>query len=166
MTMPRQVGTATYMSPFYVKSFAKGLFSSEVGLIESLNIERGSENTDLTADGFSKILDVSVSIHDVVPKVMIGLDAGIFGILSAKNVGFREFIAMIANVDMIDREAMMNKFKTFANVLVSGGDSFLDSLKFSLSQTLPFQIIYKVRTNFFNYRPKQTVSTLRQAPTI
>jgi hypothetical protein len=166
MTMPRQVGTSTYMSPFYIKAFAKGLFSSEVGIIESLSIARGEEHTDITADGFTKLIEVTVRIKDVVPKIMLGLDAGVFGILSAKNVGFREFIALIANVDMIDRIALLNKFNVFKDALLNtlNGEALMDDIKFTLSQTLPFQILYKIRTNFFNYRPPQTVSSVGQSP--
>jgi hypothetical protein len=163
MTAPRQVGASTYMSPFYIRAFSKGLFSTEIGLIESLSIKKGDEKNERTVQGFSRLINCDVRIKDVVPKLMVGLDAGVFGILSSKNVGFREYIAMFANVDMFDRTAILNKYKVFVNSITNKltKENFMNELKFALSQTLPFKLILKGAVNFCGYRPPQTVSSIK-----
>jgi hypothetical protein len=95
---------------------------------------------------------------------MIGLDAGIFGIMSAKNTGFREYIAMMANVDLYDRTAWINKYRVLMNAITNKLDpeNLLGEFKYSISQTLPFKLYHMARANFFSYRPPQTVSSIRE----
>jgi hypothetical protein len=163
MTAPRQVGTSTYMSPFYIRAFSKGLFSVEIGLIEQLDITKGLDKNERTVQGFSRVINCDVRIKDVIPRLMVGLNAGIFGILSSKNVGFREYIAMFANVDLLDRTLILNKYRTFVNVLINkfSGENLMNDFKFSLSQTLPFKLILKARTNFIGYKPPQMISSVK-----
>jgi hypothetical protein len=163
MTAPRQVGVSTYTSPFYVRAFSKGLFSTEIGLIDKLDINRSEEKNERTVEGFSKVINCSVSIKDVVPNLMVGLDAGVFGILSAKNTGFREYIAMMANLDLYDRTAIINKYNTFITALTNefNPENIMNELKYSISQTLPYKLILKARTNFMGYKPPVAVSSIR-----
>jgi hypothetical protein len=163
MTAPRQIGASTYTSPFYIRAFSKGLFSVEMGLIDRLDISRGEDKNERTVEGFSKVINCSVSIKSVIPRLMVGLNAGIFGILSSKNVGFREYIAMFANVDLIDQNVILNKYKNFVNVLVNrfSGENALTDLKYNLSQTLPFKLLLKARVNFGGYKPPVPVSSVK-----
>jgi hypothetical protein len=163
MTAPRQVGTSTYTSPFYVRAYSKGLFSIELGLITSLSISRSEDKNQRTVEGFSKSVSCQVELKDVLPSLMVGLDAGVFGILSAKNVGFREYIAMMANVDLYDRTIIINRYKTFISALTNKFDpeNLMNDFKYGLSQTLPFKLIHRARVSFWQYRPPQTVSSVR-----
>jgi hypothetical protein len=163
MTAPRQIGSSTYMSPFYIRAFSKGLFSVEVGLIDKLDITKGTDKNERTVQGFSRVINCELSIKDVVPRLMVGLNAGIFGILSSKNVGFREYLAMFANVDMLDRTLIINKYRVFVNALVNkfSGENLKNDFMYSLSQTLPFKLILKARTNFFGYEPPQMKSYVK-----
>jgi hypothetical protein len=167
MTAPRQIGVSTYTSPFYVRAFSKGLFSTEIGLIDKLDINRSEEKNERTIEGFSKVINCSISIKDVVPNLMVGLDAGVFGILSAKNTGFREYIAMMANIDLYDRTAIINKYKVFINAMTNNLDpeNILNDMKYSLSQTLPYKLILKARTDFMGYKPPVAVSSIRPQTT-
>jgi hypothetical protein len=167
MAAPRQIGASTYTSPFYIRAFSKGLFSVEMGLIDSLTITKGTDRNERTVEGFSKSVNCELQIKPVIPKLMVGLNAGIFGILSSKNVGFREYIAMMANVDLIDRTVILNKYKNFVGVLVNklSGENLLNDLKYNLSQTLPFKLILKARINFFKYTPPQISSSVQAQTT-
>jgi hypothetical protein len=165
MTAPRQIGASTYTSPFYIRAFSKGLFSTEIGLVDKLDIVRSEEKNERTVEGFSKVINCSISLKDVVPNLMIGLDAGIFGVLSAKNTGFREYIAMMANIDLYDRVSIVKKYKVFVDILTNqfNPDNLMNELQYSMSQTLPFKLILKARKNFTDYKPPQTVSSIRAA---
>lgn len=163
MAAPRQVGSSTYTSPFYIRAFSKGLFSIEAGLVESLTIKRSEEKNFRTVEGFSKMVTCELRIKDVLPTMMVSLDAGIFGIISAKNVGFREYIAMMANVDMYDRTAILNRYKVFVNALANklSFDNILTELKYAASQTLPAKLINAARIKFYGYRPPSAVSSIK-----
>jgi hypothetical protein len=164
LSAARQTGSSTYTSPFYINAFAKGLFSVELGMITNLSITREEGKNDKTQEGFSRFVKCSVEIRDALPNMMLSLDAGVFGILSSKNIGFREYIATVANIDLIDRTAFLNKYKVFMAALVNkiSGEDLLNELKYGISQTLPFQLILKARTNFFGERPSQTVSGIQK----
>jgi hypothetical protein len=74
---------------------------------------------------------------------------------------------MFANVDLIDRNVILNKYKVFVNALVNkfSGENLLTDLKYNLSQTLPFKLYLKARINFFDYKPPQAVSSIRSQST-
>jgi hypothetical protein len=164
LTGARQIGSSTYTSPFYIRAFSKGLFSCEVGMITSLTINRSQEKNERTQDGFSRSIRCSLEIQDALPNMMLSLDAGVFGILSSKNIGFREYIAMIANIDMIDRTAILNKYKVFMNAMTNklSGENLLNEFKYGISQTLPFQLVLKGAINFFKFKPPQAVSGIQK----
>jgi hypothetical protein len=82
-----------------------------------------------------------------------------------KNVGFREYVAMFANVDMIDRTVILNEYKNFVNILTNNfsGQRLFDEIQYSVSQTLPSKLILKTMQNFFNYKPPITASRIKPA---
>lgn len=151
MASPRQVGSSSYTNPFYVKAFSKGLFVTELGMVSSLTINRGEDRNDRTQEGFARNVTVTMSIKDVVPKLTMSLDAGIFGILSAQNEGFRNYISFIANVDILDSQIVANRMKMFGATLRSrfNKDTFVNNLRFGLSQSFVSQLITNPRSIFY-----------------
>jgi hypothetical protein len=166
MTAPRQVGSSAYMSPFYIRAFSKGLFSCELGMVSSLGITRGEDRNDRTAEGFTRTISVTMSIKDVVPKLMMGMDAGVFGILSSKNVGFREYMALLAGVDMLDRAALTKKFGVFMNVLKNrfNPDGIMNWFRMTAASFPPVKLIAQARTYFYGTEVPTNKSQLKAPP--
>lgn len=151
MASPRQVGSSSYTNPFYIKAFSKGLFVTELGMVSSLSINRGEDRNDRTQEGFARNVTVTMSIKDVVPKLTMSLDAGIFGILSAQNEGFRNYISFIANVDILDSQIVANRMKMFATTLKSrfNKDTFTNNSRFYLSLSFVSQLITNPKSIFY-----------------
>lgn len=70
MTAPRQSGPNGYLTPFLVRAFYKGLFNCDMGLITSLNINKGSEG-GWTRNGLPTVVDVSMDIKDLYSNISI-----------------------------------------------------------------------------------------------
>lgn len=164
MASARQVGKSSYTNPFYIKAFSKSLFSTELGMISSLSITRGEDRNDRTCDGFARNVTVSMSIKDMVPKLAMSLDAGIWGVLGAHNSGFRDYITFVAGVDLMDRIALSNQLKTFFDVLKNKWslDNFKNNVRFAFAQSLPAKLMSSPRSIFYN---KETNKDLKSSIT-
>ena len=159
MTSPRQVGESSYTTPFCVKCFSKGLFSTDIGIVSSLSINRGEGKNDRTQEGFARTISVSMSVKDLLPKLSMSLDAGTWGILGAKNCAFRDYIAFVAGVDMADKEMVRNKFDVYLSVLRNkySVDKIKSNLRYSFSNTLPIRLITNPRSIFYKEEKGDTL---------
>jgi len=113
LAMPLQTGYHSYVSPFAIKVFSKGLFSVDFGMIESLNITRGDGANDRTRTNFPRSIKVSVSVKDLSPTLMLSLGGGTFWKYKRANSGLSEYIATMCNLSIADRLDMGRKFDTF-----------------------------------------------------
>lgn len=113
LAMPLQTGYHSYVSPFAVKVFSKGLFSVDFGMIESLTITRGDGANDRTRTNFPRSIKVSVSVKDLSPTLMLSLGGGAFWKYKRANSGLSEYIATMCNLSIADRLDIGRKFDTY-----------------------------------------------------
>lgn len=66
-SMPRQSSPNSYMSPFLTRVSAKGWFSCEMGMVESLTVEKDG----WTVDGLPSEVKVQLTIKDLYSNMMI-----------------------------------------------------------------------------------------------
>lgn len=166
MTAPRQVGESSYTTPFYVKAFSKGLFSTDLGMISSLSISRSEEKSMRTQDGFSRQITVSISVKDLLPRMTMSLDAGMWGILSSKNQGFRDYLAYVAGIDLMDRDIIRHKWDVYSSVLRNkwNFDNWGSTIRYVLSQSYPVKLITSPRSIFFQEKYGTTVKSQISSP--
>lgn len=166
MSAPRQVGESSYTTPFYVKAFSKGLFSTSLGMVSSLSINKSEGRNDMTQDGFHRTLSVSMTIKDLLPRLTMSMDAGVWGILSNKNDGFREYLAMIAGVDLDKREGVRNNIKTYLNSLANKFNVNKINLGIShfLSNSIPAKLITNPRSLFYNSKTGESLQSQLSSP--
>ena len=141
LAMPLQTGYHSYVSPFAVKVFSKGLFSVEFGMIENLNITRGDGANDRTRMNFPRSIKVSVTVKDLSPTLMLSLGGGAFWKYKRANSGLSEYIATMCNLSIADRLDMGRKFDTFwALQTASLRDKFsLNNIGYALGSTFIFK---------------------------
>lgn len=70
LVCPRQADKYGYSAPFLVKVFCKGMFHIDMGIITSVNITKGKENT-WNKDGLPTYVDVSISVKDLYSNMAI-----------------------------------------------------------------------------------------------
>ena len=68
LTFPRQSGPNGYLSPFLVRAFYKGLFNCDMGLITSLDIQKGTDG-GWTKSGLPTVVNVSMTIKDLYSNI-------------------------------------------------------------------------------------------------
>ena len=125
MAIPRKVAIQSYTNPFYVKSYCKGLFSIELGMITSLSISRGEEKNDRTNEQLFRSVNVTVNIKDMLSCIPMGLDGGLFGISKSANNGMFNYMANLAGIDFVERANLYHR----ANVAIqSTRNSYYDML--------------------------------------
>jgi hypothetical protein len=108
MALPKAIGPNAYMTPFIVRTVAKGLFTCDLGIISSISITRGEEGMR-TIEGFNRQMTVSVEIKDLMPKINMSIDGGVWGFMSTKNVGFHSYLRNLANIDIEDNISIKNR---------------------------------------------------------
>ena len=113
LSMPLQTGYHSYVSPFVIKVFSKGLFSVDFGMIDSLTITRGDGANDRTRTNFPRSIKVTVSVKDLSPTLMLSLGGGAFWKYKRANSGLSEYIATMCNLSIADRLDMGRKFDVF-----------------------------------------------------
>ena len=106
---PRQLGRSGYMSPFIIRGFCKGWFNCDMGIVESFQVKKASQD-GWNTNGIPTELDVSLSIRDLYSSI---------GISSAndrsylKNTEFLDMIGALCGVNVnkpsIDRKLMLIK---------------------------------------------------------
>lgn len=123
MTAPRKIGLQSYTNPFYVKMFAKGLFSVPMGMITSLSISRGEDSNDRTVEGFFRTTSVNISVKDMLPTMCVGVGGGEMSIMNASNLGMNNYIFTLCGIDFVERAnyltMLKNKFNKLSNSVMS-----------------------------------------------
>ena len=132
LALPRQLNKQGYATPFLLKVFSKGWFSCDMGMVESITINKGgASGKEWTDDGYPLAVDVTLSIKDLYPTIMqsIGKSADIY----AFNTGMLEFLDCLAGANVGDVDYMLGiKSSVFDKLL---GNTLLDRLKASLTQS-------------------------------
>lgn len=141
LAAPLQTGYHSYVSPFVLKVFSKGLFSVDFGMIESLTVTRGDGSNDRTRTNFPRSIKISVSIKDLSPVLMLSLGGGKFWKYRRANSSLTEYIATMCNLSIADRLDFGRKFDTFWAIHTANmRDKFsLNNIGYSLGSSFIFK---------------------------
>jgi hypothetical protein len=71
LTAPRQASANSYMSPFLVRCHVPGIFSVDNGLVSSLSIRKGGDDSAWSVDGFPLEVTLSLQITDLYHELSI-----------------------------------------------------------------------------------------------
>jgi hypothetical protein len=113
LTAPRQTSANSYASPFLVRVVSKGWFSCDMGIIDSIDIEKGGSDA-WNASGMPLTLKVGISVKDMYSAMSIPSSSqpGLF----YNNSGLIEFLAATCGVDTIVPNLTL-KINTILNIL-------------------------------------------------
>lgn len=120
---PRKTGRNSYMSPFVLKAFSKGLFNINLGMITSISIKRGEDSNDRTIDGLFRSMEVSVTVSDLLPTMMLAVHAGFFGSLFSSNDTFKQYLFTLAGMTIHEQRKWL-----------AAGKRWLTNVKMKLDQ--------------------------------
>ena len=101
--LPRAGGDNSYVQPFLCRVYCKGMFSVPMGIIDSVNIKRGSSEFGWTYQNLPTCVDVSISIKDMSPVMYMTMSDGIFTSIIAQDSAFKEYMLTLSGVGLWER---------------------------------------------------------------
>jgi hypothetical protein len=140
LALPRQTSANTYAAPFLVKAFARGWFNCEMGIVESITIDKAGSGEAWTVDGFPSEMKVTLSIKDLYGNLSMTKNTEIRQFF--QNQSLIEFLAVVCGIDLLKPEIQLKAdlIKTLAFGYVSGFPTRLYQ-----------EMITSLKTNFFQY---------------
>ena len=145
MAMPRATGYNSYMQPFVLRAYSKGMFSIPYGIIESMSIRRGASEFGWNKQRLPTVVEISFTIKDLSPFMVMGMDVGADLLsplkairqLFAENSNFQEYLLTLSGMGLAERLIVTNHIKrrlttVFRQIKSSisvnyGGFAFADS---------------------------------------
>lgn len=96
LTLPRQTPKSanSYSSPYLVRGFSKGWFSTQMAIIEQLSIEK----TEFNVDGFASAMKITLTLRDLYSDLMMSPTSHPTEFFS--NSGMIDFLATLCGVDI------------------------------------------------------------------
>lgn len=113
LSFPRGVSNVGYTNPFYLRVFSRGMFQINIAMVESISITRGEIADGRTPDGIPRSMKVAISLKDMVPNIMVNVDAGIFSLLKRHNDGMRQYMMTLGGLDIADQDSLSERFNRF-----------------------------------------------------
>lgn len=115
LALPKQETANTYGAPFIVKAYYPGVFSCNLGIVESLSISR-APNQDWSVDGYPMEIRVNLQIKDLYSDLTM-TPAG-SALLFLANSSLIEFIATNCGVNLITPQ-LSNRVKYVTAIVAS-----------------------------------------------
>lgn len=97
LSLPKQTTANTYTSPFLVKMFSKGWFSCDMGIVESIQIDKGPDES-WTVDGLPTCIKVTMTVKDLYSQLMLSPSNS--PSLFFSNQGMIDFLGATCGVDL------------------------------------------------------------------
>lgn len=115
MCLPNQITANTYRSPYLVKCFSPGWFTCDLGLIDSVSIEKGS-NSSWSVGGLPNEVRISLSVKDLYAALALPNPAYTNPTAFLGNTGMLEFLMANCGVD-ITHQDISDKYKVWGALL-------------------------------------------------
>lgn len=129
--LPRSTGFQSYTAPFLTELFCKGRMQTRLGMIDSIEITRGTGNVGWTADGKPLGIDVSFSVVDLSSVMHMPITSGfnLNDVLTGNAISkylfsdentFTDYLAVLSSLGLVDqiyttRRLKRNVYRTILN---------------------------------------------------
>ncbi|MEI2423235.1 SH3 domain-containing protein [Arthrospira platensis SPKY2] len=122
---PRQLGRSGYTAPFLVRAFCKGWFNCDMGIVESFQVKKASQD-GWSTDGLPTEIDVSFSIKDLYSVIGIA-SSDHYSYL--KNTEFMDMIGTLCGIN-INKPSIQRKLALIQGFLGNKiGDTFQNMIQ-------------------------------------
>ena len=117
LSLPRQSSANSFSSPFLIRGYAQGWFSIDMGIVESISIEKGPEQS-WSVEGLPTQAKITLQIKDLYSQLMLPPKTGMF----FTNQGMMDYLGVMCGIDMTASQVLL-KAKVMAALLMgSVGD--------------------------------------------
>ena len=122
-TYPRQLGANGYLNPFLIRAFCKGWFNCTMGIVDSVNIKRASQE-GWSVHGFPTEVEVTISIKDLYENLTI---SRVDDYSTFHNTEFMDMISTWCGVN-INKPELVRKFSLYAAFTKNKITSFIPNI--------------------------------------
>lgn len=120
--LPLSTGSASYASPFLVELYCRGRAQTRLGIIDSLEITRGTGNVGWTVDSKVLAIDISFSVIDLSSIMHVPLVAnyglltpltpgGLNRMLTTEDTVMGDYVAVLSGLGLTDQIYQTKKLK-------------------------------------------------------
>jgi hypothetical protein len=119
--LPRGTGASSHSSPFICQAYCRGIFSSPLCMIESLQVSRGADQFGFTANRLPLKISMHVTLKDLSANMYMtmggnnGLSKAIFG----TDDNFGEYMLTLSGMGLRDRLAPFRSMRRKTKILLS-----------------------------------------------
>lgn len=97
LTLPKQTSANSFTSPFLVRGYSQGWFSIDMGMVESIDIDKGPEQS-WSVEGLPTQCDITLTIKDFYSQLMMTKSNEIK--LFWTNQGLIDFLGVTCGLDL------------------------------------------------------------------
>lgn len=131
LCLPQQLSANTYKSPYIIKCFCPGWFNCNLGIIDSVSIDKGADSS-WNVGGLPNEIKVSLSVKDLYSALSIPVepyeDAATF-----LSTGMLEFLMVNCGVD-ITRQDISDRMKIWSTILANNFTDRFTSKPYEIQQ--------------------------------
>lgn len=99
LALPKQTSANTYGSPFMVKAYVDGVFSCNIGIVSSIEINKNVSPDSWTVDGLPSEVDVRLSIDDLYSDLSMSSQENPIQFIN--NASLVEYLAVTCGMNLI-----------------------------------------------------------------
>ena len=114
--LPMQTSANSYTAPFLVKAFAPGWFSCDLGIVDSISLDKGGSGDAWSVSGLPTEIRVSVSIKDLYANLALPNDFNFAHFFN--NTGLLNFLMINCGVNL-SKTGLDDKLGVFANLFAN-----------------------------------------------
>lgn len=108
-SLPQQMNSNAYSAPMIIKAFSKGWFSCDMGIVDSISIEKGGNGDAWSVDGIPTQVKVQLSIKDLYTELSVPNSGSPSAFM--QNQSMIDFLAVTCGVDITEPTFIL-KIKT------------------------------------------------------
>jgi hypothetical protein len=128
-SIPKQSTANTYGSPFIIKAYFPGVFSCNIGIVQSIQIEKNPDGDAWTVDGFPSCMRVTLNIVDLYSDLSLTPTGDV--VLFLANSSLIEYLATSCGVSLVTPQ-LKNRVKYISAVFDATISNLDDEVSMSI----------------------------------
>ena len=102
LALPRQSSANSFSSPFLIRGYVQGWFSIDMGIVESISIDKGPEQS-WSVEGLPTQVKITLQIKDLYSQLMLPPKTGMF----FTNQGMMDYLGVMCGIDMTAAQVLL-----------------------------------------------------------
>lgn len=141
LSLPKQTSANSFTSPFLIRGFSNGWFSIDMGMVESIDIDKGPEQS-WTVEGLPTQATVTLTIKDFYAQLMM-TDSGSVRMFWA-NQGLIDFLGVTCGLDL-SKPNIIIKLDVLKMLLIGKGTDIIPNTYMKITENFKTKV-----QSFFN----------------